>query len=283
MNNFLFTKLTAAGNDFILFDRKLNPSIELGKDFIQKICNRKMGIGADGVLLFSDSDNYSFELKYYNSDGSSGALCANGARCALRYAFQTGRIKYKANFLVNNTEYYGEIIDDIQIKFFLKKPEKIKRNFKIKASNQLINANYVDTGAPHVVIMIKDILKDPKKLDSFYKNIDEIPVYELGREIRFSKDFEPYGANVNFIEINNDSLKIRTYERGVEDETLACGTGSVAAAVISYLNFNIKPPVVLITKSNDKFIVDFNIYNDEIVDLSLTGPAVTIFKGELLI
>jgi len=289
MNNFLstnitFTKLTAAGNDFILFDRKLNPSIEINKDFIQKVCNRRTGIGADGVLIMSDSNKFSFDLGYFNSNGTTGVLCANGARCALRYAYLSGRInKNKVEFSVNEIKYAGEILDDKLVKFYLNEPKKIKVNFKIKAAEQLINASYADTGAPHVVIRISDILKNSKQLDSCYKDIDEVPVYKIGKEIRYSRDFEPDGTNVNFIDIQNDVIKIRTYERGVEDETLACGTGSVAAALISFINYNIKPPVKLITKLGETFVVDFNIENKSFVNLSLTGPAIAVYKGELLI
>ncbi|MEG8945764.1 diaminopimelate epimerase [Rosettibacter firmus] len=283
MNNFLFTKLTAAGNDFILIDRKLNPSIDLNSAFIKKICDRRTGIGADGVLEFSDSSTYPFELKYFNSDGSTGVLCANGARCALRYAFLSGRIgKEHTKFIVNDTEYSGEVLDDKLVKFNLNEPKNIKMNFKIKAANQLINASYINTGAPHVVIKITDILKNPKQPYSFYNELEEIPVFEIGREIRYHRDFQPDGTNVNFIDIQNDYIKIRTYEKGIEDETLACGTGSVASALIGYFNYNIHPPIKLITRSGETFIVDFKIENNSIKDLSLTGPAILVFKGELI-
>ncbi len=284
MNKFLFTKLTASGNDFVLFDRKLVPFVDISKTFIQKVCDRRTGIGADGILIITDSDKYPFELIYFNSDGSTGVLCANGARCALRYAYLSGRIgKERLKFMVNEIEYSGEILDDKLVKFILNEPKKIKLNFKIKAANQLINASYVDTGAPHVVIKISDILKDPKQLNSFYTSIDEIPVYELGKEIRYLRDFMPEGTNVNFIEIKDNSIKIRTYERGIEDETLACGTGSVASAIVAFFNYNVKTPIKLITRIGEVFIVDFKIENNTIEDLSLTGPAIAVFKGELLI
>lgn len=284
MKEFSFIKLNAAGNDFILFDRKVNPSIELSPTFIQEICNRRTGVGADGILLISDSNGYPFEMQYFNADGSSNVLCANGARCALRYAFYSGRINNDlSKFKVNGIEYSGQVLDDKLVKFYLNSPTKIKNNFKIKAANQLINAFFVDVGAPHVVIKISDILKNPQRLDSFYDNIEEIPVVQLGKEIRYSKDFAPDGTNVNFIDIRDNIIKIRTYERGVEDETLSCGTGSVAAALISYFNFQLKPPINLITKIGEKFIIDFEIKDRVIENLSLTGPAVIVFKGELTI
>lgn len=284
MKKFSFIKLNSAGNDFILFDRKFNPSIELYPELIQKLCNRRTGIGADGILLISDLTGYSFDMQYFNADGSTGVLCANGARCALRYAFISGRIdRGLSKFKSNGIDYTGKIVDDKLVKLFLNSPKKLKINFKIKVADQLINASYVDTGAPHVIIKISDVLKNPNRLDSFYNNIDEVPVFQLGRDIRYSKDFAPEGTNVNFIDIQDDMIKIRTYERGIEDETLACGTGSVAAALISYFNFQLQPPIKLITKIGETFIVDFEFQNQIIKDLSLTGPAELIFKGELSI
>lgn len=284
MKKFSFIKLNSAGNDFILFDRKFNPSIELYPELIQKLCNRRTGIGADGILLISDLTGYSFDMQYFNADGSTGVLCANGARCALRYAFISGRIDGGlSKFKSNGIDYTGKIVDDKLVKLFLNSPKKLKINFKIKAADQLINASYVDTGAPHVIIKISDVLKNPNRLDSFYNNIDEVPVFQLGKDIRYSKDFAPEGTNVNFIDIQDDMIKIRTYERGIEDETLACGTGSVAAALISYFNFRLQPPIKLITKVGETFIVDFEFQNQIIKDLSLTGPAELVFKGELSI
>lgn len=284
MKKFSFIKLNSAGNDFILFDRKFNPSIELYPELIQKLCNRRTGIGADGILLISDLTGYSFDMQYFNADGSTGVLCANGARCALRYAFISGRIDGGlSKFKSNGIDYTGKIVDDKLVKLFLNSPKKLKINFKIKVADQLINASYVDTGAPHVIIKISDVLKNPNRLDSFYNNIDEVPVFQLGRDIRYSKDFTPEGTNVNFIDIQDDMIKIRTYERGIEDETLACGTGSVAAALISYFNFQLQPPIKLITKIGETFIVDFEFQNQIIKDLSLTGPAELVFKGELSI
>ncbi|MEW6703184.1 MAG: hypothetical protein AB1298_10780, partial [Bacteroidota bacterium] len=162
----------------------------------------------------------------------------------------------------------------------LNPPKKIKYNFKIKTAGQLITASFADTGSPQVVIRIKDVLENPADLKSFYNSIDIFPVFELGREIRYHKDFMPEGTNVNFIDIEGDLIKIRSYERGVEDETLSCGTGSVAAALISYVNDNLKPPIKLMAKSGDQLIVDFKIENQEVQELSLTGPAEVTFKGE---
>ncbi|MEW6507007.1 MAG: diaminopimelate epimerase [Bacteroidota bacterium] len=284
MRQLYFTKMSGAGNDFILFDSKNNPDLVLNSQLITQICDRRNGIGADGVIYFEDSAEFDFIMNYYNADGSTGSLCANGARCSLQYAYITNRIKgNSARFLSNGLVYSGVILDDGLVKFYLNRPENLKLKFKIKAAQQLITASYVYTGTPHVVIKVSDILKNPKNLESNNYSLDQLPVYELGKEIRFSKDFEPAGTNVNFIELLGDVIKIRTYERGVENETLACGTGSVAAAIISYMNENVQPPVKLIPKSGDQLIVNFSAINNQITDLSLTGPAKIVFNGEITI
>ena len=284
MKAFSFTKLSGAGNDFILFDCKLNPDLKLSSELIQKICERRKGIGADGVLVISDLDGYAFDMKYFNADGSSGVLCANGARCALKYGSISGRVNQRiVKFKANNVDYSGIVLDDNNIKFFFNSPKKLKYNFKVKAAGQLITASFVDTGAPHLVIKTNDILEYPAKPDSFYKNIDDLPVYQFGKELRYSPDFAPDGTNVNFIQIENGEIIIRTYERGVENETLACGTGSVAAALISYVNDKLMPPIKLNVKSGDVLKVDFKIEDQKVRDLSLTGPAEVIFNGELSI
>jgi diaminopimelate epimerase len=222
-------------------------------------------------------------MKYYNADGSTGSLCANGARCALKYGSVSGRVKKeKVKFRANEIEYSGLILDENKIKFFLNPPKNLNYNFKVKAANQLITASFADTGSPHLVIKINDVLENPANFSSFYKNIDDVPVFELGRELRYSPDFAG-GTNVNFIQVENGEIKIRTYERGVENETLACGTGSVASALISYVNDNLKPPIKLHVKSGYVLEVDFKIENQKVKELSLTGPAEIIFNGELSI
>jgi diaminopimelate epimerase len=216
-------------------------------------------------------------MNYYNADGSTGSLCANGARCAILFVSESGRLVGKsANFLSNNIEYKGEIISNSEIKFYLNPPKKIKYNFKIKAGGRLINAHYADTGSPHVVI-------DIQESEGFLPSLEKVPVESLGREIRYLPEFAPDGTNVNFINVEENLIHIRTYERGVEAETLACGTGSVAAALISYVTHKILPPIELLTKGNEKLFVNFDVENSKVKNLSLTGPAKVVFTGELII
>jgi diaminopimelate epimerase len=218
-------------------------------------------------------------MSYFNADGSTGSLCANGARCAIWFAQNTARLKDgKANFFAAENDYSGEVIDTELIKFKLNPPRKIKFNFKVKAFGQLITANYADTGSPHVVIKITDIQSVPNT-NKFFQNINDVPVYKIGREIRYNTDFAPGGTNVNFVQVAGNELLIRTYERGVEDETLACGTGSVASAIICSVTDKLKPPITLKTFGGDKLVVNFEVENQKVKNPSITGPAKIIFNG----
>ena len=273
--------MSGAGNDFVLIDKTKNKSVSLNKKQISNICDRRSGIGADGLILISDSKDSDFLMEYFNSDGSLGSLCGNGARCAIQYASDSKRLKDgKAIFHVNKEKFNGEVVKNGYVRFELKSPARVKLNFKIKASSQLIKSHFADTGSPHIVIEIEDVLALPKDLSSRYRNIENFPVFDIGKEIRYSKDFAPEGTNVNFIQIKEDEIMIRTYERGVENETLACGTGSVAAAIIANAHKNIAPPIKLKTWGGDVLIVDFQRLGDRFDKLSLAGPAKSIFSGE---
>lgn len=282
MKKIFFTKMNGAGNDFIIIDKNKNKNVSLNQNQIANLCERRKGIGADGLILISNSKDNDFMMSYYNSNGIEGSLCGNGARCAIQYASDSKMIKNgKAIFTANKETYSGEVIKDGLIKFELKSPKKVKLNFRIKASSQLIRSHFADTGSPHVVIEIEDVLALPKDLNSKYRNIKNFPVLEIGKEIRYHKDFAPEGTNVNFIQIKSSKeVFIRTYERGVENETLACGTGSVAAAVIASAYKQLKPPIKMITWGGDELIVNFQNVGNRFENVSLTGPVRRIFHGE---
>lgn len=282
MQKFLFKKMSGAGNDFVFIDLNQNPGLTLTPENIKNLCNRRSGIGADGLITIEDLAGNNYKMVYYNADGSTGSLCANGARCSIWFAEKTSRLKNGiAKFISSDDEYSGEVLGEELIKFNLNSPKQIKYNFNINAHGQLITANYADSGSPHVVIKISDVLKDPLNPKSSFNNILDFPVFELGREIRYSSDFKPAGTNVNFIDVIDNVVHIRTYERGVEDETLACGTGSVAAALICFLKDNLKPPITLKTYGGDELIVNFDVENQKVKNLSLIGPAKIIFEGSI--
>ncbi len=283
MKKLVFAKMSGAGNDFIVFDKQVNQGLILNSEAIRKLCDRRNGIGADGIITIGDSDKYDFTMEYFNSDGSTGSLCGNGARCAIKFAESTKRVKdRKAKFISNGSSYSGEILSESQVKVYFNEPQKFKYNFKVKTAGQLINASYVNTGSPHVVINIMDILKNLSNPKSFYENIDDVPVLEMGREIRNLPEFLPEGTNVNFYLIDNNRYYIRTYERGVEDETLACGTGNAATALVINKVHNISPPINLITRGGDQLVVEFESEKNYIKNLTLTGPVKNVFNGEIL-
>jgi len=281
MSKIIFTKMSGAGNDFVIISKDINKQLVLSHSVINKICNRRFGIGADGVITIASSTGFDFDMEYFNADGSTGTLCANGARCALKYV-RENLFKNKSNYLFqsNGVQYSGEVYKNGSVKFNLNIPKNIKLNFKVKVSNQLINVCYAHTGSPHVVVKIKDILVDSKRQGIFYSDIRDFPVFSFGKEIRNLPEFYPGGTNVNFINTVDDKIFIRTFERGVEDETFACGTGSVASALIAYLSDGLKPPIKLITFGGDELIVNFEIIEQKFKNISITGPAEIAFEGE---
>jgi diaminopimelate epimerase len=277
MKKIIFTKMSGAGNDFVVIDRRKNNDLQITTELVQNLCSRRNGIGADGLITIGDDKNSDFNMNYFNADGTTGSLCANGARCAILFASDAGILKDKSTkFISNNVEYKGEIISESEVKFYLNPPKKIKYNFKVKTSGRLMNAHYADTGSPHVVI-------DIKESEGFLSSLDNTPVETLGREIRYLPEFAPGGTNVNFINVQENRIFIRTYERGVEAETLSCGTGSVATAIIAFVTHKINPPIELLTKGNEKLFVNFEVENSKVKNLSLTGPAKIVFTGEMII
>jgi diaminopimelate epimerase len=284
MEKISFTKMSGAGNDFIVINKDLFPELNLTDSSIRNLCDRRNGIGADGLITMSGSDgSHDFLMNYYNSDGSTGSLCGNGARCAIKFAeFSklTGNAFVK--FLSNNKEYSGNILTENKTKVNFNTPAKIELSHIIKLNGQSIKSAFIDTGSPHVIINIEDVLKDNSVNSSYYNDLDNFPVFNLGKEIRYHDDFSPQGTNVNFIKISDKKVYIRTYERGVEDETLSCGTGSVASALAAYFLHDVKPPVHLVSKGGDILIVDFLVNGQSITGLSLTGPVKIVFSGEFL-
>lgn len=274
MEKINFIKMNGAGNDFILIDQKGNKTFKPNPQIVKDMCNRRKGIGADGLLLIKENADYDFELEYYNSDGNIGSLCGNGARCSIKYAFENiTNTKNETKFLCNNGVYSGEKINDQVFKFFLNSVDKIELDNEIILNNKKIKTHFLNNGSPHLVIFWNDfeILTND--------NFDNFNIYELGKKIRYSKYFKPGGTNVNFLKPENDYIKIRTYERGVEAETLACGTGTVASAIISNLKQNIRSPITFLTRGNDNLLVEFVKNNSKFNKITLTGPAKINYIG----
>jgi diaminopimelate epimerase len=282
MEKISFIKMSGAGNDFIVINKDLFPEFVPNGSAIKKLCDRRNGIGADGLITIVGSTSpYDFLMRYYNSDGTTGSLCGNGARCAIRFAQFTKITDNKfVRFLSNDKEYSGNILAEGKTKVNFNTPAKIILNNTIKVVDQLVKSSFIDTGSPHVIINIEDVLKDPADKSSNYSDLNTFPVFNLGKEIRY--DFSPEGTNVNFIKIIGNKVHIRTYERGVEDETLSCGTGATASALAAHFHYNMNSPVFLVTKGKDILTVDFSANGQIITGLSLTGPVKIVFTGEFL-
>jgi len=268
MDQIPFFKMSGSGNDFILIDNREKVVEELGlQDMIKKICRRKMSVGADGFILVENSDQVDFKWRFFNSDGSLAEMCGNGARCAARFAFING-IAGKEMVFETDAGMVSASITGQGVKIKMPNPKDIKTDYLIELERGSLSVNSVNTGVPHVVVLVD--------------KLDRVDVFNQGREIRYSKYFAPAGTNVNFISLQNDgSIAIRTYERGVEDETLACGTGSVAGAVIMAYKEKITSPVKVRTKSGVFLNVFFNKNDSDFSDVYLEGDARVVYFGKL--
>jgi diaminopimelate epimerase len=258
MKKINFTKMVGTGNDFIVIDKK--PAGNLAK-LAKTLCDRKFGIGADGVLLLDKCRQADLRMRIFNADGSEAEMCGNGARCA---AFFSGKPKARLLTLAGeiNTEVHGK-----QVKVQLTAAQDIKLDIPLLVNGRLLKVNFINTGVPHVVI--------------FVSGIDNIGVKYLGGIIRNHKKFLPRGTNVNFVEVKGKNLiQIRTYERGVEDETLACGTGSTAAALIFALKNNLEDVIKVQTQSGQILKISFQKEAGEFRKVWLEGSVRIVYKGE---
>jgi diaminopimelate epimerase len=262
-----FSKLTAAGNDFVLIDNRENIIPE--KDYqnlAKKLCDRKYSIGGDGLILLGKSSCKDFKMKYFNSDGSHASMCGNGGRSVAKFAYDLGVVNSKMGFETDAGVINAEILADNRVKLDLYDPKDLKRNIKVETNDRIFDADFINTGVPHTVIFVDDI--------------EKIDVFKYGREIRYHKIFAPSGTNVNFVKLTDESmLLVRTYERGVEGETLACGTGITASGIISALKGFVKSPVHVIARGGDRLSVSISADNDKVSNVVLEGPAIISFKG----
>jgi diaminopimelate epimerase len=264
-----FSKLTAAGNDFVLIDNRSDKIARQNyQTLAKKLCDRKYSIGADGLILLEKSISTDFKMKYFNSDGSHASMCGNGGRSIAKFAYEMGAAKEKMSFETDAGVINAEIFSQNKVRLNLYVPKDLKRNLKVLAEDKEFIIDFINTGVPHAVIFVDDI--------------NDIDVLKYGKIIRFHKEFAAEGTNVDFVEVAKDNtLLVRTYERGVEGETLACGTGITASGIIAVLKNLVKSPVEVIAKGKDKLSVSLKVLNDEISDVSLEGPAVIAFIGEV--
>jgi len=267
-----FTKMSGAGNDFVVIDNRSGIIVN-GPEIARKLCDRRWGIGADGLLLVEKSRKAHYRMMYYNADGSYGGMCGNGGRCIAAFAVRHGLAPPRHSFEALKYIYRVHVGRE-EVTLWMKNPRELLTNVAISLEGKRQVVNFVDTGAPHAVVAVRDLKVRKRRLE-------DLDVVGLGRKLRSHRFFTSGGTNVNFIELKRrKSLKIRTYERGVENETLACGTGSIAAAVIAHELWGLEPPVKIVPQSHVPLWVNFEVEGDEIVNVSLRGPAEVIFEGK---
>src|SRR3982751_3277757 len=232
-----FTKMNGAGNDFVLLDNR-SGDLALTRDQIARLCDRHRGVGADGVLLLERPTNGAdFRMRYYNADGGEAEMCGNGARCFARFVNRVAGPPDKLTF-ETPAGVIAAALRGESVTLQMSEPRNMRLNLNISAAGQTFRCHYIDSGVPHVVIPVSDIAK--------------VDVRTIGSAVRHHAEFEPRGANVNFLERRGESqIAIRTYERGVEDETLACGTGVVASALIFAAKNEVDGPIRVLVRGGD--------------------------------
>jgi len=262
-----FTKMNGAGNDFILIDNRAG-DIYLDRSQIAHLCDRHRGIGADGILLLEKGSNRAdFRMRYFNADGGEAEMCGNGARCFARFANKIAEPMDKISFETQAGVISARLVGDL-VTLQMTEPTDLRLNIKVPAANENKTVHFINSGVPHVVIPVPQI--------------DVVDVSREGATIRYHKIFSPKGANVNFIEkCGANKIAIRTYERGVEDETLACGTGIVAGALIFAATENASGPITVIARGGDELHVGFEKIDGQFRSVTLTGPAEFVFEGAI--
>jgi len=255
----IFYKYQGTGNDFVILDNRDGRFDALTQKQVRNLCDRRFGIGADGLMLLNRKTGYDFEMIYFNADGNLSTMCGNGGRCLVKFAYHMGIHKYTYKFLAVDGEHDAEIDNNGLIRLKMNDVDQVEEH------NTYVILN---TGSPHFV--------------KFASDVENIDVVATGRDIRYSKKFSQEGINVNFLEtIGDDSIYVRTYERGVEDETMSCGTGVTAAALVSAHNsrgFN----RVRVKTPGGGLSVEYNKIDDQhFENIWLCGPAELVYIGEI--
>ena len=250
-----FTKYQGTGNDFVIIDLTKD-DFKFSKNQIKKICDRKYGIGSDGLILISDHDRLNFEMKFFNPDGSS-SFCGNGSRCAVLYCFHQGYIQSNCSFITNDAIHQGQILEDENIKISINSPVLVDR---------LPNGDFeVNTGSPHYV--------------QIANSLDNIDFKKHCKLIRNNDKYFKNGINVNLVKVEDNFLDMRTYERGVEDETLSCGSGVTATALAIAFANKIDNSLSVKTRGGN-LKVEFNRTENSFDKVFLSGPAKFVFSGD---
>jgi diaminopimelate epimerase len=263
-----FFKLSGSGNDFVIIDNRGRiVAEERMAPLAQNLCRRGQSVGADGLILLEDSDRVDFKWRFFNADGSEAEMCGNGGRCAARVANMIGLAGAEMVFETLAGDIRAEIMPG-EVKLEMVAPFDLRLDYPLAVDGRDLTVSSLNTGVPHVVVWSEDLA--------------EAEVIDLGRKIRYHETYRPSGTNVNFVQVlGPDTMAIRTYERGVESETLACGTGAVAAALIGGITGRVTSPAGMKTRGGESLTVHFRLNGNRFRDVFLQGGARLIYRGVL--
>ena len=268
MNKIAFTKFSGSGNDFIFIDnRNLEHQADAMIGFVQRVCRRGQSVGADGLMFIEPSEHADFKWRFFNADGSEGEMCGNGGRCAARFARELGIATDSVSF-----ETIAGVIDATMnassVKLRMTQPFDYRPGIRLDINGRGVVVDHMNTGVPHAV--------------EFMDDVEEVEIVADGRAIRTHGEFAPAGANANFAQISGDSsLTLRTYERGVENETLACGTGAVATAILAATRRLVTAPVDVQVRSGEILKIYFEGVGAEVSDVYMEGETRLVYQGEM--
>ncbi|HOM28921.1 MAG TPA: diaminopimelate epimerase [Deltaproteobacteria bacterium] len=267
METITFTKMSGAGNDFIMIDAC---SSDLHLPWSEKAaswCRLKTGIGADGLIVIAPHEECDFTMRIFNSDGSEADMCGNGARCAALFARMQGLAGPEMRFMTK-AGVIGAKVRENRAAIEMTEPRDLACGMSVQADDEPLTVHFVNTGVPHAVLFTRDL--------------DAEPVADLGRRLRYHELFAPTGTNVDFVEAaGGNVIRVRTYERGVEAETLACGTGAVASAIVSHRLGMVQAPPITVKMPGGDLAVDFAANGSAYTSVWLDGPVDVVFKGEI--
>ncbi len=265
-----FFKMSGSGNDFIVIDNRAGVVGKAdGSRLARSLCRRKVSVGADGLILIEGpgTPGSDFKWRFYNADGSEAEMCGNGGRCAARFAYENKIAGARMTFETLAGLIAAEVTDH-RVKLAMVPPQGLRMDIKLLTNEGEYVVDFINTGVPHTV--------------HFTSDLETTKVRELGRSIRFHPEFQPAGTNANFVQVlDGKTIAVRTYERGVEDETLACGTGSVASAIMASMRHGVASPVSVRTRGGDVLTVHFRLAPEAVSEVFLEGEARIIYEGLL--
>lgn len=267
MRNVPFAKMAGAGNDFIVVDNRAKALKKPGAETARRLCDRKYSIGGDGLILLEKSKKADIRMRIFNPDGSEAEMCGNGVRCIARFAADHKITKSKLSIETLAGLITAEVRGDV-VKAKLMDPRGLRTGLEVEVSGKNERVHFIDTGVPHAVLVVDSLA--------------HCDVEGLGRAIRFHERFAPRGTNVDFISIRGkQAVEVRTYERGVEDETLSCGTGSTAGALVAAALEDLKSPVLVYTKGGETLKIYFTRKKEGFTGVYLEGKVQTSFEGRV--